>query len=316
MLQTTIFEGLEVNSTNLLALCQPLPPVTRKTTTLAANLHKGIKVCTRTSFESKWGPTGECPERDLGRIFGGIFGKEILGRIFWWIFCWIFLSFSLRPPCKKNPQKNPHKNPHKNPNRKIRIEKSAPKNPHQKIRTKNPRQKSAHKNPHSTNKTPHTHTKSLCTKFRSAFIITSSSSRLNHDTRKGRQITHRGTLKYSFPSAANTNFLPLFVHHLHTFKRSPHGTEKNSFFKALARNSVQQRQAPNYFLKLFLQALRQYIVGHPQNRAFSLLAFEMGGSGSSEGDPFCTSTDVLCMSVSLSFPMRFLQGKRFWGGLA
>ena len=53
LMQTPILEGLEVFNTNLLALCQPLPPVARKTTTLAVNLHKGIKVCTRTSFESK-----------------------------------------------------------------------------------------------------------------------------------------------------------------------------------------------------------------------------------------------------------------------
>ena len=44
LMQTTILEGLEVFSTNLLALCQPLPPVARKTTTLEADLHKGIKV--------------------------------------------------------------------------------------------------------------------------------------------------------------------------------------------------------------------------------------------------------------------------------
>ena len=53
LMQTTLFEGLEVFNSNLLALCQPLPPVARKTTTLAANLHKSIKVCARTSFESK-----------------------------------------------------------------------------------------------------------------------------------------------------------------------------------------------------------------------------------------------------------------------
>ena len=36
-------------------------------------------------------------------------------------------------------------------------------------------------------------------------------------------------------------------------------------------------------------------LGHPQNGAFSLRAFEMGGSGRSGRDPFCTPTDVECM---------------------
>ena len=53
LMQTTILGALEVFNTNLLAMCQPLPPVARKTTTLRVNLHKGIKVCTHTSFESK-----------------------------------------------------------------------------------------------------------------------------------------------------------------------------------------------------------------------------------------------------------------------
>ena len=52
LMQTTIL-GLEVFNTTLLALCQPLPPVARKTTTLGANLHKGIKVYIHTSFQSK-----------------------------------------------------------------------------------------------------------------------------------------------------------------------------------------------------------------------------------------------------------------------
>ena len=125
-----------------------------------------------------------------------------------------FLSLSLWSPCIKIRKKIRTKIRTEKSHRKIRTEKSAPKNPHRKIRTeksapkisapKNPRQKSAHKNPHSAHKTPHT--KSLCTKIRSSFIITSSSSRLNHDTRKGRQTTHRDTLKYFFPSAANTHF--------------------------------------------------------------------------------------------------------------
>ena len=50
-------------------------------------------------------------------------------------------------------------------------------------------------------------------------------------------------------------------------------------------------------------------IGHPQNSAFSLRAFEMGGPGSSGRDSFCTSTDVQCVSTSLSFPMRFFQGR-------
>ena len=44
-------------------------------------------------------------------------------------------------------------------------------------------------------------------------------------------------------------------------------------------------------------------VCHPENCAFGLCAFEMGGSGSSGEDPFCTPTDVQCMPA---FPYNFL----------
>ena len=74
--RTTILGGLEVFNANLPAMCQPLPPIGRKTTTLGANLHKGIKVCTHTSLR----PTGEYPEgfgEDLEREFWrGNFGED------------------------------------------------------------------------------------------------------------------------------------------------------------------------------------------------------------------------------------------------
>ena len=136
-MHTTTFGGLAVFNTNMLALCQPLPPVARKSMTLGTHLRKGNKVCGHISFESKWGPTGEYPEGKLGRILGRFFGEEILGRIFWWIFCWILFCCS---PCgllakKKNPRKNPPKNPHQNPHAQKSAWKSAPKNPHRKIHT-------------------------------------------------------------------------------------------------------------------------------------------------------------------------------------
>ena len=46
-----------------------------------------------------------------------------------------------------------------------------------------------------------------------------------------------------------------------------------------------------------------HAMGHPQSCAFSLRAFETGGAGSSEGDPFYTPTNVQCMSA---FPYHFL----------
>ena len=96
---------------------------------------------------------------------------------------------------------------------KICTEKSAPKNPHRKIRTeksapKNPHKKSAPKirakNPHTKIRTPHTKLHTHKESVHETQICFDHN--LNHDTRKGRQTTHMDTLRYSFFSAANTNF--------------------------------------------------------------------------------------------------------------
>ena len=68
--------------------------------------------------------------------------------------------------------------------------------------------------------------------------------------------------------------------------------------------------SPFWDRKLSRKSLDNCPLGHPQNCACSLSAFEMGGSGSWEGDPILhTNPCPMYVSVPLWFPMSFLQGK-------
>ena len=73
------------------------------------------------------------------------------------------------------------------------------------------------------------------------------------------------------------------------------GTQKCSTKRGV-RKPLHAEFALNNRELLKAEVLEKKVLGHPQNCAFSLRASEMGGSGSSERDLFCTPTDVQCMS--------------------